>query len=65
MAIEFGNLHFFRNPSVAPTVGGGLRGSQDANYPRSPPPLGAFGQKLVAKGVALGRRWAPKAPNAP
>ena len=30
-----------------------------------PPPLGAFGQQLVAKGVALRRPWAPKAPDAP
>ena len=29
-----------------------------------PPPLGAFGQQLVAKGVALRRPWAPKAPDA-
>ena len=30
-----------------------------------PPPLGDFGQQLVAKGVALGRQWPPKAPDAP
>ena len=30
-----------------------------------PPPLGAFGQQLVAKGVALRPPWAPKAPDAP
>ena len=29
-----------------------------------PPPPGAFGQQLVAKGVALRRPWAPKAPDA-
>ena len=48
------------------TTGGGgrLRGSWDANYPCPPPPLGAFGQQLVAKGVALRRPWAPKAPDA-
>ena len=46
--------------------GGRLRGSSDANYPcPPPPPLGAFGQQLVAKGVALRRPWAPKAPDAP
>ena len=33
--------------------------------PPPPPPLGAFGQQLVAKGVALRRPWAPKAPDAP
>ena len=42
--------------------GGRLRGSWDANYPCPPP--GAFGQQLVAKGVALRRPWAPKAPDA-
>ena len=30
-----------------------------------PPPLGTFGQQLVAKGVVPRRPWAPKAPNAP
>ena len=30
-----------------------------------PPPLGASGQQLVAKGAALGSPWAPKAPDAP
>ena len=30
-----------------------------------PPPLGAFDQQLVAKGVALRSPWAPKAPDAP
>ena len=30
-----------------------------------PPPLGAYGQQLVAKGVALRRPWAPKAPDDP
>ena len=44
--------------------GGGLRSSEDANYP-SPPPPRASGQHLVAKGVALRRPWAPKAPEAP
>ena len=39
--------------------GGRLRGSWDANYPCPPPPLGAFGQQLVAKGVALRPPWAP------
>ena len=38
--------------------GGRLRESWDAKYP-CPPPLGAFGQQLVAKGVALRRPWAP------
>ena len=33
--------------------------------PAPPPPPGAFGQQLVAKGVALRRPWAPKAPDAP
>ena len=33
--------------------------------PPSPRPLGASGQQLVAKGVALRRPWAPKAPDAP
>ena len=33
--------------------------------PPPPPPLGAFGQQFVAKGVALRRPWAPKAPDAP
>ena len=33
--------------------------------PPPPPPPGAFGQQLVAKGVALRRPWAPKAPDAP
>ena len=46
--------------------GGRFRGSWDANYPcPPPPPLGAFGQQLVAKGVALRPPWAPKAPDAP
>ena len=46
--------------------GGRLRGSWDANYPcpPPPPPLGAFGQQLVAKGVTLRRPWVPKAPDA-
>ena len=35
-----------------PGGGGRLRGSQDANFP--PPPLGASGQQLVAKGAASG-----------
>ena len=29
-----------------------------------PPPLGASGQELVAKGVALSSPWAPKGPDA-
>ena len=33
--------------------------------PPPPPPPGAFGQQLVAKGVALRPPWAPKAPDAP
>ena len=37
---------------------GRLRGSLDANCPPLPP-QGAFGQQLVAKGVALKRPWAP------
>ena len=47
--------------------GGGGRG--DYTAPRTPttppPPLGASGQRLVAKGVALRCPWAPKAPDAP
>ena len=30
-----------------------------------PPPLGAFAQQVVDKGVALRRPWAPKAPDVP
>ena len=44
-------------------------GGGDSAGPRTPitppPPLGAFGRQLVAKGVALRRPWAPKAPDAP
>ena len=40
-----------------------LSSSEDANYP--PPPHGASGQHLVAKGAALRSPWAPKAPDAP
>ena len=32
--------------------------------PLPAPPLGAFSQQLVAKGVTLRRPWAPKAPDA-
>ena len=42
-------------------------GGGDSAGPRTPttPPPGAFSQQLVAKGVALRRPWAPKAPDAP
>ena len=44
-------------------------GGGDSAAPRTPttppPPLGASGQQLVAKGVALRHPWAPKAPDAP
>ena len=47
-------------------------GGGDSTGPRTPttpapppPPPRAFGQQLVAKGVALRRPWAPKAPDAP
>ena len=44
-------------------------GGGDSAGPRTPttppPPLGAFSQQLVAKGVAPRRPWAPKAPDAP
>ena len=51
---------------LAATHGGGgatprVLGRQ---LPLPPPPLGAFGQQLVAKGVALKRPWAPSAPDA-
>ena len=52
-------LHVF-----SPGGGGG-----DSAAPRTPttppPPLGASSQQLVAKGVALRRPWAPKAPDTP
>ena len=50
--------------NVATTGGATLRvlGRQLPLPP--PPPLGVFGQQLVAKGVALRRPWAPKAPDA-
>ena len=52
---------------IGPTGGATPRilGRQLPLPPPPPPPLGAFGQQLVAKGVALGRPWAPKAPDAP
>ena len=55
-------------PRLRPQPGGG----GDSAGPRTPttpapppPPLGAFGQQLVAKGVAPRRPCAPKAPDAP
>ena len=45
--------------------GGDSAGPRTPSTPAPPPPLGAFGQQLVAKGVALRRPWAPKAPDAP
>ena len=53
-----------------PGGGGRLRGSAALRTPTTPPPqpthpLGASGQQLVAKDVALRRPWAPKAPDAP
>ena len=52
-----------------PGGGGGatprVLGRQLPLPPPAPSPLGAFGQQLVAKGVALRRPWAPKAPDAP
>ena len=51
-------------PPPPPAQGGG-----DSAGPRTPttpaPPPGAFGQQLVANGVALRRPWEPKAPDAP
>ena len=47
-------------------TGGGGGDSAGPGTPTTPapPPPGAFGQQLVAKGVALRRPWAPKAPDA-
>ena len=46
--------------------GGNSAGPRTPTIPAPPPPpLGAFGQQLVAKGVALRHPWAPKAPDAP
>ena len=36
------------------------RGDSAGRRTPTPPPLGAFGQQLVAKGVALKHPWAPK-----
>ena len=44
--------------------GGGGATPRVLTTPAPPPPPGAFGQQLVAKGVALRRPWAPKAPDA-
>ena len=51
------------------TRGGGGGGATPQvlgrQLPLPPPPKGTFGQQFVAKGVALRRPWAPKAPDAP
>ena len=44
--------------------GGDSAGPGTPTTPAPPPPLGAFGQQLVAKGVALRPPWAPKVPDA-
>ena len=44
--------------------GGRLRGSKDADYPHPPPP-GASGKQLVAKGTDLRSPWVPKVPDSP
>ena len=48
------------------TGGGDSAGPGTPTTPAPPPPSppGAFGQQLVAKGVALKPPWAPKAPDA-
>ena len=46
-----------RGPS--PTGGGDSAGPRTPTTPAPPHPLGAFGQQLVAKPVALRRAWAP------
>ena len=46
------------------TGGGATPRVLGRQLPLPPPPPGAFGQQLVAKGVALRRPWAPKAPDA-
>ena len=46
--------------------GGDSAGPRTPTTPAPPPPLlGAFSQRLVAKGVALRRPWAAKVPDAP
>ena len=50
---------------AAPGGGGGATPRVLGRQLPLPPPLGAFGQQLVAKGAALRRPWAPKAPDAP
>ena len=51
--------------AMRPGGGGDSAGPRTLTTPAPPPPLGAFGQQLVAKRVALRRPWAPKAADAP
>ena len=50
---------------LALTGGGGATPRVLGRQLPPPPPQRAFGQQLVAKGVALRRPWAPKALDAP
>ena len=59
-----GNLHWV-HCFCSPGGGGDSAGPRTPTTLPPPPPPGAFGQQLVAKGVALRHPWAPKAPDAP
>ena len=55
----------FPRTNSSPGGGGGDSAGPRTPTTPAPLPLRAFGQQLVAKGVALRRPWAPKAPDAP
>ena len=64
MRAELGSTVGGEGPALRVRPGGGAT-PRVLGRQLPPPPLGAFGQQLVAKGVALRPPWAPKAPDAP